>query len=137
MYQQKIATILDTLSFVNRVVLPELHHVHWFKIFDPSMLRLQVQRRHLHIVKTAYLPQNTCFKSFKSKIEEGFLSKFLKSDRSCDLKHHGDKSLDLSSFPMKNLIFQQSIVNIAGSLEFKFLKFCNVHLPLHLQFLYF
>ena len=42
-----------------------------------------------------------------------------------------DKSLDLSSFPMKNPIFQQSIVNISGSLKFKFLKFCNVHLRLN------
>ena len=53
-------------------------------------------------------------------------------DQSSDLKHRGDKSLDLSSFPMKNLIFQQSIVNISGSLKFKFIKFCDVHLPLHL-----
>ena len=60
-------------------------------------------------------------------------SSFSKSDQSRDLKHHrGDKSLDLSSFPMKNPIFQQSIVNISGSLRFQFVKFCNVHLPLHL-----
>ena len=57
---------------------------------------------------------------------------FSKSDRSRDLKHRGDKSLDLSSFPMKNPIFQQSIVNISGSLKFKLIKFCDVHLPLHL-----
>ena len=34
---------------------------------------------------------------------------FSKSDRSRDLKHRGDKSLDLSSFPTKNSIFQHSI----------------------------
>ena len=55
-----------------------------------------------------------------------------RNHRSRDLKHHGDKSLDLSSFPMKNPIFQLFIVNILGSLKFKFVKFCNVHLPLHL-----
>ena len=54
------------------------------------------------------------------------------SDGSRDLKLRGDKSLDLSSSPMKNPIFQQSIVNISGSLELKFLKFSNVHLPVHL-----
>ena len=59
-------------------------------------------------------------------------TEFSKSDRSRDLKHLGDKSLDFSLFPMKNPIFQQSIVNISGSLEFKFYKFCNVDLPLHL-----
>ena len=47
------------------------------------------------------------------------LCEFSKSDQSSDLKHHGDKSLDLSSFPMKNPIFQQSIINISGSLKFK------------------
>ena len=57
---------------------------------------------------------------------------FSKSDRSLDLKHRGDKSLDLSSFPTKNPIFQQSIVNISESFKFKFVKFCDVHLPLHL-----
>ena len=57
---------------------------------------------------------------------------FLKSDRSRDLQHRGDKSLDLLSFPMKNPIFQQSIVNISGPLKLKFVKFCNIHLPLHL-----
>ena len=54
---------------------------------------------------------------------------FSKSDRSRDLKHREDKSLDLSSFPTKNPIFQLSIFNISGSLKFKFVKFCNVHLP--------
>ena len=58
-------------------------------------------------------------------------SVFSKSDRSRDLQHRGDKSLDLLSFPMKNPIFQQSIVNISGSLKLKF-KFCDVHLLLHL-----
>ena len=60
------------------------------------------------------------------------LCEFSKSDHSRDLKHRGDKSLDLLSFPMKNLIFQQSIVNISESLKLKFVKFCDVHLPLHL-----
>ena len=49
--------------------------------------------------------------------------KFSKSGRSRDLKQWGDKSLDLSAFPMKNPIFQQSIVNISGSLKFKFVRF--------------
>ena len=56
---------------------------------------------------------------------------FSKSGRSRDLKHGGDKSLDLSSFLMKIPIFQQSIVNILGSLKSKFIKFFNVHLPRH------
>ena len=62
----------------------------------------------------------------------GDIQLFSKLDLSHDLKHRGDKSLDLSSFLMKNPIFQQSIVNISGSLKFKFVKFCDVHLPLHL-----
>ena len=37
---------------------------------------------------------------------------FSKWDRSRDLQHGGDKSLDLLSFPMKNPIFQQSNGNI-------------------------
>ena len=57
---------------------------------------------------------------------------FSKSDQSRDLKHRRDQSLDLSSFRMKNPIFQLSIVNLLGSIKFKFVKFCSVHLPLHL-----
>ena len=59
---------------------------------------------------------------------------FLKLDRSCDLKHCRDKSLDLSSFriPTKNPIFQHSIFNKSGFLKFKVINFCKVHLPLHL-----
>ena len=56
MYLPKIATIVD------QVVL----EFHCWKNFDPFMLRLQVQL-HLHIVKSAYLHQNTLFKSFKCK----------------------------------------------------------------------
>ena len=52
--------------------------------------------------------------------------------RSRDLKHRGDKSLDLSLFLTKNPIFQHSIFNISGFLKFKFINFCKVHLPLHL-----
>ena len=53
------------------------------------------------------------------------------SDWSHDLKQCGNKSMDLTSFPMKNTIYQQSIVHISGFFRFKFIKFCNVHLPLH------
>ena len=70
--------------------------------------------------------------SRKKRYEGQVNYQFSKSDQSRDLKHRGDKSWDLSSFTMKNPIFQQSIVNISGSLEFKFLNFCNFHLPLHL-----
>ena len=49
-----------------------------------------------------------------------------------DFKHRRDKSLDLSSLPMKNPIFQQSIVTRSGTLKFKFVKFCDVYIPLHL-----
>ena len=53
---------------------------------------------------------------------------FSKSDWWRDLKHSGDKYLDLLSFPTKNLIFQHSIFNISGFLKLKFIKFWDVHL---------
>ena len=48
---------------------------------------------------------------------------FLKLDQSRDRKHRGEKSLDLSSLPMKNPIFQHSIFKISGFLKIKFRSF--------------
>ena len=70
--------------------------------------------------------------TWNGKIIKLMQLRFSMWDWSHDLKHHGHKSMDISSFPMRNPIFQQSIVNISGFLKFKIIKFCNVHIPLHL-----
>ena len=48
------------------------------------------------------------------------------------LKHRGDKSLDLSSFPIWNPKFQHSTFNTSGFPKFKFVNIYKVHLPLHI-----
>ena len=72
-----------------------------------------------------------CFK-ISSCYNENQRCLFSKLGRSRDLKYPEDNSLDLLSFPRKNPIFQHSIFNISGFLEFKFINVCIVHLPLHL-----